>query len=396
MKRVSYLLPIEDIWRPLVGAICVTILLIGLLTFRLGTLTPGFSSSEIAQRQSATSVSSIVNNPLHLNQKGLQFVSQQLRHKGPLAMRLPSITVGFVAVISMFIILKRWYSVRVAILGSSLFATSSWFLHTSRLATGDVNFVLPLVLMVAAIWLRENRFVTFAGLVAALASVLMLYVPGLVWLVIPAIIWQRHVLKMLSRRMPTTAQAAAIILTLVGLAPLVWSFVYHPQLMRTWLGLPDVWPGGVMAYLKNIVSVPMEIFIRGSGDPVYGIGRLPLLDAFTSAMVALGAYASLFRLGLDRTKLFIGAIIISVLLIALKGPVTISFLLPIVYLLAAGGMALLLQQWFTVFPRNPVARVLGPLTISLVVLLTCYYHLSHYFIAWPNVPATKQTFSQRP
>jgi len=54
----------------------------------------------------------------------------------------------------------------------------------------------------------------------------------------------------------------------------------------------------------------------------------------------------------------------------------------------------MLQQWFTVFPRNPFARSAGAILMTIVVLLAAYNGFSQYFIAWPNTPETKAVFTE--
>lgn len=112
-------------------------------------------------------------------------------------------------------------------------------------------------------------------------------------------------------------------------------------------------------------------------------------------MVIIGVYAYAFRYKLDRTKLLAGIFIVGSLLVALGGGVTISFLMPFVYIVVAGGVALMLQQWSTVFPRNPVAKTLATTLMSIVVALVAFYHINHYFIAWPNAPETHSAFQQK-
>ncbi len=366
-----------------------------LLFFQIGSLTSGFTKSELQQRAATSTIESVTNNPLHLHQKVGQFLAQKFGHSSPAAMRLPSAIIGLAGIVSMCVILKSWYTTRVAVLGTFLFATSSWTLHFARLSTPDINFLLPLLLLVGSIWLHRDKFATFAIILAIISGIFMLYVPGMVWFVVLTIIWRRRLIGRIFKSFGALQQTMAILLVLLGIAPLVWAFTFNFSLVTLWLGFPAIWPSPA-TYLTNIVSIPKEIFIIGAGDPTYSIGRIPLLDAFTSCMVALGAFVLFFRLGLDRTRILIGATVMSVLLVALGGPVTITLLLPIIYILAGGGIALLLQQWFTVFPRNPVARLLGVIFVSATVLLASGYHLSHYFVAWPNVPATKATFSHQP
>ena len=66
------------------------------------------------------------------------------------------------------------------------------------------------------------------------------------------------------------------------------------------------------------------------------------------------------------------------------------------FLIAAGGVALMLQQWFTVFPYNPFARTVGLVLLLFALGTTSFYSLNQYFVAWPHTPETKQTFQYRP
>ncbi len=396
MSKVRFSFSFADIWQTLILIVVGALVVVGLLTYRLGTLNPGFTQAELDQRASSSSVQKIIENPLYLVQKTSQLALIKLNHKGPVAMRLPSILMGFAAVWAMFIILGNWHTKRMAILGTLLFATSSWFLHTARLAASDVNYVLPLILIAGGIWLHQNKFAPVAVPLTIFTAVALLYVPAMVLLLVPVVLWQRRTLKKAIGQLPASWQALITMAAIVGLVPLVWSFVQSPRLSLTWLGLPSEWPSSALVYLHNIADIVLQIFIHGQINPVYGIGRLPFLDIFTGAMVALGMFAYLFRLKLDRTKLLVGISLIGILLVALDGPVSISFLLPFVYVLAAAGMTLLLQQWFTVFPRNPFARALAVCIITTAVLASSYYHLNHYFVAWPNIPETKQAFSHNP
>jgi uncharacterized protein YqhQ len=85
----------------------------------------------------------------------------------------------------------------------------------------------------------------------------------------------------------------------------------------------------------------------------------------------------------------------SALLVALNGPVPLSILIPFAYILIAAGITFMLQQWFTVFPRNPVAKNIGVAIMTLAVVTTTFYHINHYYVAWPNAPQTIKTYNQQ-
>lgn len=73
---------------------------------------------------------------------------------------------------------------------------------------------------------------------------------------------------------------------------------------------------------------------------------------------------------------------------SLGGVVGDAILLPFIYLLASIGIGRMLGNWFIVFPRNPVARNIGLGLIIGMIALVGYYHITRYFVAWPNSPET--------
>lgn len=395
MKQTRFTLPVADIWRSLLIVIVIFTVLSLFLTYKLGSLTQGISHDEAVMRNSSLSISEILNNPLYLHQKAGLYLSQKLDSGSYASLRMPSVAIALIFVLSMYSLLKFWYTTRVALLGSLLLASSSWFLNASRLATSDINFVLPFVLAVGGIWLLKRSLTFISALFLVFVAIALFYVPGMIWLLVAGFFWQRPTIKKLLRQTPISWQTIFAVVFIVGLVPLVWSFSQDKTLILPWLGMPAVWPASFTQYINNVVNIPLQLFIKSTPDPLHVLGRLPLLDGFTSVMLGLGLFASLFKHKLDRTKMIVTSGIIGSLLIGLGGPVSIVFLLPHVYILAASGMALMLQQWLTVFPRNPLARWFGILMITASVVITSYYHLNRYFVAWPKAPETKAKFEQR-
>lgn len=385
------MLPFADMWRPLLGTLGLLSVALVLLTFRLGTLTPSLSQPEVESRTESRSVRTIVSNPLHIHQKTGQYLMQKAGQTHASAMRLPGVIVALTVVIAMYSLLKLWYTRRIAVLGSLLVVTSSWFLHVSRLATPGINYTLPFVFAIGGVWLMKKRPSLIGGVLLAFVATTLIYVPGMIWLLIVGVLWQRHTIKHYLKRMPLPWKTALSLASLLCLLPLIWAFTRHPNLILTWLGLPETMPS-LPGYVRNFVDIPVRLFIRNEADPIYGLGRLPLLDAFTGAMTLLGLFASYFHLRLDRTKLVLGAAVIGSVLVAFGGPVSISILLPSVYILAAGGIALMMQQWLTVFPRNPFARWLGIVLVTTAVCMASFYQGSRYFIAWAKSPETRAVF----
>ena len=179
---------------------------------------------------------------------------------------------------------------------------------------------------------------------------------------------------------------------LAGLIPLIWASINSPNELLLASGLPNTVPS-LKSLLENFIHIPEYLFLRGPNDAVRWLGRLPLLDVFSTAMFILGLYSIRYSLKQHKIRILVGSSIFLSLLIIAGGAVTVTVLMPALYILIAGGVAFLLQQWFTVFPRNPLAHTLATSLVSVSVLLVSFYHISHYFIAWPQTPATKSAFS---
>jgi 4-amino-4-deoxy-L-arabinose transferase-like glycosyltransferase len=393
MRKLNLPFLIADWARPVLLALAALTLVGGLFVFRLDTLTPAASGREAEFAAASQTVSQLLDNPLHIYQRAGNVVLFAADWHSLFAARALNALLGVLAVIAFYLVVKRWYTPRLSLLATILFASSSWLLFMARSAAPDMSFVLTLGLILGGVLLLEERRQRAALAIILASGVLLLYAPATVWFVLAAAIWQRKLIRQTFADLSALWQAVIVAGLALSVLPLMWRFINQPDLIRTWLGLPAQLPH-IGEYFKNLVNVPVHLFISGPGDPTIGIGHLPILDALTTAMVAIGVYAHARRWQLDRSKLVIGAMAAGWLIIALGGPLGVSFLLPFVYLAAAGGVALLLRQWFTVFPRNPLARVIGVAAVTVAVSMACFYHVNKYFIAWPAVPATKSSFQQ--
>lgn len=396
MKKFKFYLSVS--WRPMLIGMAVVACIMALLFYKLGTLTPSISKAESPTLQHLVKkdlgIRDIAQDPKFLPYQLGIYIFEKLRIASPFAARSLSAAIGLAAVISFYYILSRWHSGKIALLGTLLFLTSAWFLHTVRLATTDATFLLLLPLVACGAWLNDTqRRDHFSLAAAALAAGILLYIPGMIWFILAGLIWQRKRVYLALSTLSVWQILLIGILGLLVLAPLVVIGIEQPLSLLNYLGLPDK-----LLHWKILVSalidIPEQLFVRGPNNPSMWLGQLALLDAFTTAMFIMGLYASYFRLRLDRTKLLLFGLVVGSVLIV-TGAAAMSILLPFVYILVAAGIAFMLQQWFTVFPRNPLARSLGWGLISIAIVASCYYNLSHYFIAWPNAPATKAVFSEQ-
>jgi hypothetical protein len=220
-------------------------------------------------------------------------------------------------------------------------------------------------------------------------------VPGFIWLVIAAILWQNKQIRAELKQTPPHIVTVCLIVFIVLLAPLVYGLIRDPGFIRQLAGIPATLPAAD-TFGRNVLAIPKQLFWHGPDDNNLWLPGTPLLDIFTMGALLFGVYAYSFRLGLDRTRLLLAYGVVCCVLISLDNAVSIAILLPAVYIIAAAGVALLLQQWFTVFPRNPFARSIGIIFVCAAVAASSLYNINHYFVAWQHAPETKQTFNIAP
>jgi len=204
-------------------------------------------------------------------------------------------------------------------------------------------------------------------------------------------IWQHKIIIKELKQVPWWFNTCAGLFVIILLAPLGYAVFHDTNQLLAVAGLPSTVPT-INNMIHNFLNIPTGVLLKGPNSPSQWLGRLPYLDIASTAMLVLGVYSLRYHLLLIRAQLLVGCSLLFIILITLGGSVTSLALLPVIYLLIAGGLAFMLQQWFTVFPNNPVARTIATTLVSVLVLLISYYNISHYFIAWPQTPATRQAF----
>lgn len=380
-------------WRQALGYSVIVALVIGVLWFQIGTLQGGLSEPELVARANANAIQKIVDNPLFLPHKAVQYIFMTLGQTGAFWMRTASALFGIAILLVFFDLIRSWYSTRVAYFGSFVLLVSSWFLHYARIGTPEILFACSIGLLWAGIKLRAHNAPRIRTILASIVIFLgCFYVPGLAWLIIPLMIWQRRLVWKEYSKIPRVLAVIVGIGIIAAISPLVYAFVRDPLLIADWLMIPrDL---AFSTWLSNLWHIPVWLSLRGPLMPVYWLGRTPLLDAFSLAMFVLGVYVLSHYRRLDRVRAIAVILLLGCILAVFNGPTALVIALPVIFVTITAGIALLLQQWFTVFPRNPLARAIGIVMVASIVGLAGFYNLRSYFIAWPRTPETKQVFPQ--
>jgi hypothetical protein len=407
MKRLS--IRIADEWQSILAGAGIVVSLVLLYFYRLASLTAGFSSAEsnLWHNVAVQAIKPIdlLRDAVYLPYTVWLFVLQYMpiNHAWAFyALRGFSALMAIVATGCIYILIKHWYSQRIALLSVLLFATSSWLLHAGRTASADSLYLLPLVVFAAWSQLQTGIRRSLSMIVATVAGVLCLYVPGLVWVVVPAFIWQRKFLSKQLRSCPPGITIAVLAIGSLLMLPLIVSIAWPEKpvttllIVRELLGIPVHFPS-VATMGHTFVDTLNGLFFKSNGDPLLFTGKAPLVSFFSLVMIIIGLYdlvRNSFRL--DRTKILVTYILIGFALITINSRIALTILLPPGFILVANGMRYMLQDWLRVFPRNPVARTIGASILGVAVFLTVSYNFVSYFIAWPHTPAVKQSYTHAP
>ncbi len=380
------------LWQPVLGYSIALLTTLLLLIYRLGSLLPGFSNAEQAAYHNH-SFSQMIADPLFLPHRLLQLVIIKVFSPSFGSARLASVIIALGLIVSFYYTLTHWFSKRVAVVSTVLFASSAWFLHIARSAEPTIILLFSVIVIAYGTETRGRRFRHILLPVGTLLAAMMLYIPGMIWFVIAGAVWQRRVLKELIQTSKVHVITGSAILGVL-LLPLIYSSIKDPHVLYEIGGLPKEGMNNILQIGRNFLDVPIRLLWHGPNDPSIWLGRMPLLDFGSVLLAILGIYSFLLDWQLDRSRIVIGGAALSWMLTSLGGPVSVAILLPFCFLFVAAGIAFMVGQWFTVFPRNPFARGLAYVLLGCATLAIGWYNVQHYFVAWPRTPATRASYRQ--
>lgn len=365
-----------------------------LFSYNLGGHSRGILPDERLTIAASSTVSDVFAAPSYLPYRAGVFMMTKLGLERIEFYRMISVIIALLSVWAFYSIIRRWYTRRIALLGTLLFCSSSIVLHAARTAVPDVMQLSVLMTMSVGLWLRRTKYKRLALYAFLGALAMTIYVPGLIWVAI-ALLWFRggQLVRLIGKQ-TLVMKLMLLSLTLLILAPGVLASVLHPRELLGVLGLPDQ-VHSASIYFENAKNTIGGLLWRFNTAPWLWTPGTPILDIVTLVMAILGVYSLRFEKGLIRTQIQLSLFGLYLVLILLLGPVTMLALAPPVYLLATGGFAFMLQQWFAVFPHNPFARTIAITGMIGLLSGVVVYQSYRYFTVWPNHPEVRVVLSDQ-
>jgi len=359
----------------------------------LGSLLPGYSDEEVSAFTTAKNWHNISNNPIYAPYEALVWLFTSELHGGIITTRVISACFAIIIGLLFFTVVRVWCTYRTAFLATIMFIASSALLHSARLGTGYVLQMSILALISLVMWYRKNRRYRISiGYGIIILSAFLLYIPGMVWFEILGIVSLRRTIKGQLQEASPVNIGGMVAVFVACIIPLAYATFRHPRVLLQVAGFPQA-IGQLSHVPHNLWATMISILARSYGSSLLWVGHAPLLSAVEVVVGLLGAYY-VYKKTSRRIFLF-GYTALSLVLIALGGGVNVACVAPVLYLFIAIGIDHLIEQWLTIFPRNPVARITGIAVISIMITFSIFYQLRSYYVAWPHAPATRQIFSHR-
>jgi hypothetical protein len=382
-------------WRYILGYGAIGLTVIAMLIIA-GLLIPGgLSQSEMQSVVMSNAVTlspstfqpdSVVNLPYHL----MQHASLMLFGVSVLSVKLPSLILGLLSAIGMFILLRTWFRENVAVLTAIIVITTGQFLFVAQSGTPGIVYIFWSVwLLVSATMVsRGAHLITLWKIALFGIAALSIYTPLSPYILIAlasAIVLHPH-LRYIVRQLSKVKLLAAVFIALILIAPLIYAIIHKPSVGLTLLGLPNM-PSDLKSHVLQLLHQYLDFVSPSSGiimTPIYGLGSMIL--------VVLGI------IQLATTKYTARSYIITAWLILLVpalviDPSDVSVAFVPVMLLIAMGTHRLLTSWYRLFPRNPYARLAGLVPLVILISGMVFSGINRYMYGYMYDPQTAGNFS---
>jgi hypothetical protein len=376
--------------RHLLAYFVLAAFLFGVFFWRLASLTPGLSPAEAATRGTSLALRKIYDDPVNAPFKLIQHLFIKLDPGSILFLRLSGVILGLIFAVCFYKLAVSWFGRAIGLFGTLLFITLPLFVISARQASAEIMFFTPVILMWLYYKLMKNEDDPKPWLWSTLiiASVLSIYVPGmLLWLAGAVIICRRRLMEAISG-IPAWVSGAGFTAGLVLLLPLILSAVSRPAIIKKLILLPDHW-SPVLRTIENIGWMASSLFIGTPAANPLIIGRLPLINILLLALLIFGAYA-LYTAARPKAYVLGLAVLYAVLAAGLSNNVVVLALgLPAIALFISAGLRYLYIEWRSIFPRNPVPKTFALILIAAVVASQVFFGLRYSLVAWPHSAATR-------
>ena len=318
----------------------------------------------------------------------LQKISISLLGLSNFSIKLPAILISIATIFAIIKLAHSWFERGTATLAAIIAIASSQFFFIAQNGTPEILYVFyPILLILAgASFLRSKKISSL--IIGVLALALSFYTPLTIYVVLAmALTILAHPRLRLSvfREIRKNKIIGGAILA-VALIPLAVSVVFEPAILKTIFGIPNS-----LDLFTNFSTLISNLF-SFSNSASNGVIS-PIINPPVAILIAIGLYFT-FSAKYTAKSYLVNIWSVILLVVCLINPNLTAILFTPILLLTITGLQSLIQTWYTLFPKNPYARVLGLLPIGFFVvslLLTSLHNFRQNYFYSPEIA---KNFSQ--
>lgn len=381
-------------WRYILGYALIAIGLVSVLLFVALYLPGGISSQEMQSVAKSGAISptnlnsvAIIDLPYHLLQK----LILKIFGVSILSIKLPSIILSSLSIVAITMLLKLWFKANIGILASLIAITTGQFLFIAQDGTPSIIYIFwaALLMLLATLISRQRKFRKILAFIFFIATALSLYTPLSIYTLLAltvAVLIHPH-LRYLLKQIPRKEIILGSVLSAVLLVPLVISIFIDPGAILNLIGIPIKWPD----LGNNFTMLGAEYlgFNKPSGSTI----MTPFFELGSMLIILIGIYYTIKNRATAQSHIIISwAIFLLPIVILNPNLINITFL-PLVLMLAS-GLRMLLNNWYSLFPRNPYARIGGLVPLTVLVAVLIFSGADRYIHGYRYDPNIASSFSQ--
>ena len=348
----------------------------------------GISSSEQTSALKSASITikninsfMIIDLPYHMLQK----ISISLFGLNPISIKLPSVVIAFITSIGLVLVLRHWLQPRTSVITGAIAITSTPFIFLAQQGTPAIMLafwpVIIMLLVISSVEKGKLRTLIFPTLTLSIA--LSLYTPLMIYVIIALVLsslahpYTRLVIR---RKIPNPILISSIGLTILSLVPLIYSIIKSPMPAKGLLfSQADSGLGVIDRLIKSVTQ-----FADISGHTIVKTGNLaPYFTLVVVALMCIGLFYLYKKRHTIQSYILFSWLAISIIVAAFNPSHPEVVFIPSM-ILAGMGIAMILNEWYRLFPQNPYARAfaLGPIAILIGGIMitdaTRYFYLYNY------------------
>ena len=346
----------------------------------------------------------------------LQAISVAFLGQTSLALRMVSAIIGILTVVAAYLLARRMFGARVALLTCGWLTISLWHLIFSRIGLRSISLPLFLAVGFYCLWrgLEEvsarstapNR--TRPAIWFALGGIVMglsLYTYStarfapfvILALALYVALLHRH---LLSQALP--GLVLALTLTTLVFLPEGFFFLSHPaslleRAQDVWVFNPELNRGNPEQALFDSALRSLGMFaIRGDSHWDRNISGRPIFDLLSALLMLIGIALAVRRFREPAHGFIVIWLIVMFVpgLLAIKDTpnyLRVTGLIPAIFMLPSLGAAWLWDAWESRTPE--MLRALPLFVVTLAFLGGAFHTYNSYFVTWPKAPEIAQLFT---